>query len=344
VIEYRNDFFLLSLQLSSKRSYSKLAPRFVHRLVIASEILERKFDSFLKSSTNAHHAQHFPCLTAGLSLHYAFPLRVPLTAAKSKLQEQPQPQDSSQSNSFSTVRPLQVLGPVFSRAVRNERIINNLVFGNGAKGASTSDFKDSPQQQLASLPLSHAICYDVRTHRALQLLALKIDDAEALRGMNRTTVPLDSDQAPQLVRLISSSSSRNSLLTAAATQKAEHENDETIPSTSLAAATSNEGDCTSSTTLSQQRKRSYDDSLMSTHAAGSCGVGAANKSNNNNPPTPKNILFQDAASALPYCVRVTSASDIENDVMMMGSSSEMSSSGGGATENFHGAKKNSKKK
>jgi hypothetical protein len=175
LVEYRNDFFLLTLQLSSKRNYSRLAPRLVQNLVMASEIFENRFSPASINNNNKNSGDHLGCssdsvpflgstsnsannnnlkgssstflaataiannntnannsknhfvnpvwLTAGLSLQYAFPLR-------HQQQNSGDHKNDNASSVSSALRPLSVIGAVFSRALRNERMIHNLVFGN----------------------------------------------------------------------------------------------------------------------------------------------------------------------------------------------------------------------
>jgi hypothetical protein len=151
LLEYRNDFFLVSLQLSSKRSYSKLAPRFVQKLVTASEMIQQKFQSENNTNDSAK-ATLLPWLTAGLSLQYAYPLRtLPAQETISANSSVDTPEkissalheennnNSNVSNNIASIRPLQIIGTVFIRAVNGERIIHNLVFGNEQHIAPTNN-------------------------------------------------------------------------------------------------------------------------------------------------------------------------------------------------------------
>jgi hypothetical protein len=182
-----------------------------------------------------------PYLAAGISLDWAYPLRV---SNHHHQQNNNNVDCHLQSHEIlSAVRPLQILGTVFTKAIRNERIISHLVFSPTTtelesknpeeKNSSTSSKyhrrqqqqgnknNKNRQQEFASLPLCHAICYDIPTHRAVEMTALKIDDNEivgALMMVNRSSVSasaaVESDdvllgcdageRAPSLVRHIAS--------------------------------------------------------------------------------------------------------------------------------------------
>lgn len=196
LIEYRNDFFLLSLRLSSKRTSSALAIRFMQRLVKVSEALRDKFLGMEKENSSdekqktgkennddeeeenesvekqEEKASRLPppvYLTAGISLQYAYGFRVPYgrkefapvssdeqeAEKKKKAEARRKKESATRSNIhneeadeddvedaeegeedavidntlLSIVRPLSILGIVFGNAIRQERIIHNLIFG-----------------------------------------------------------------------------------------------------------------------------------------------------------------------------------------------------------------------